>query len=40
MSFTVQEFNEKLENSDELFSQDIPDGYEEMTLEELRMMGM
>ncbi len=40
MSFTVQEFNEKLENADELFSQDIPDGYEEMTLEELRMMGM
>lgn len=40
MSFTIDSFEKKLKNASELFSQEIPDGYEEMTMEELQSMGM
>lgn len=40
MSFTIDSFNKKLQNVDELFNQEIPDGYDEVTMEELKSMRM
>ena len=40
MSMTVTSFEDKLKGAKELFDMSIPDGYEEMTMEELESMGM
>lgn len=40
MTLTATNFDKKIKNADELFDTTTPDGYNEMTMEELQNMGM